>query len=69
MENRRLQLFNRVADRPLLGMCDACNAQFKSHLPQEEHAQWEVVTLFKRHTCKMKPKFVNPKPVHTAQQV
>jgi hypothetical protein len=36
----------------MIGVCETCNEQFKSHLPQEDQAEWEISTLFGRHKCK-----------------
>jgi hypothetical protein len=35
-----------------LGVCEACNTQFTSNLPQPDQSQWEIRMQFDRHTCK-----------------
>lgn len=35
-----------------IGICDTCQQQFKSYLPQTVHAEWEIQTRFDEHTCK-----------------
>ena len=36
----------------MVGVCEACNEQFKSYLPHEEKAEWELSVLFSGHKCK-----------------
>jgi len=51
MPRRRLRIVKRTPT-PMIGICETCNEQFKSHLPQEDQAEWEISTLFSRHKCK-----------------
>ena len=36
----------------MLGICEACNKQFRSHIHSLSQAEWEIKILFERHTCK-----------------
>src|SRR5277367_283169 len=49
MPNRLL----RIVRRPtfLMGVCEYCNAEFRSHLVNQEVADWELKVLFSRHKC------------------
>jgi len=51
MAKRQLRIVKRNP-APMIGICEACNEQFKSYLPKEQQAEWEVKTLFSRHKCK-----------------
>jgi hypothetical protein len=51
MAKRNLKFVKRSA-RESVGVCDTCNAQFKSFLPQPDKAEWEITTRFDEHTCK-----------------
>jgi|SRR5208282_6910238 len=47
---RKLRIVRR--DFPPLGICEWCNAQFKSTLQQLDKAEFEIRTLFDAHQCK-----------------
>jgi hypothetical protein len=51
MAKRHLRIVKR-APTLMIGVCEACNGQFKSQLPQDNKAEWEISTLFDRHKCK-----------------
>ena len=34
-----------------VGVCEVCNAQFKSYLPNPDQAMWEVKAWFYGHCC------------------
>jgi hypothetical protein len=51
MLKRSLTMVKRSA-REFLGVCDACNARFKSYLPEPEKAEWEIRASFDEHRCK-----------------
>ena len=36
-----------------MGVCDYCNAEFKSHVRNEGMAGWELRVMFGRHKCKL----------------
>lgn len=36
----------------MIGVCEACNEQFKSQAPAENKAEWEISTAFASHKCK-----------------
>jgi hypothetical protein len=38
---------------PVVGVCEACSAMFKSHLHQAAHSKWEIEVQFERHKCKL----------------
>jgi len=46
----KLRIVKRSA-RESLGVCDSCNAQFKSWLPQPDKAEWEIQARFDEHKC------------------
>jgi hypothetical protein len=50
MENRKLRMVK--TGPPAVGVCDACNAVFKSHLRQTAQSEWEIRVQFERHKCK-----------------
>jgi hypothetical protein len=50
MPKRKLQITKR--GHQTNGVCEACNIQFTSHLPQPDQAEWEIRILFARHECK-----------------
>jgi hypothetical protein len=35
-----------------VGICEYCNLEFTSKLPQHDQAQWEIETRFGEHKCK-----------------
>jgi hypothetical protein len=51
MPKRNLRIVKRYP-RETIGVCEACNAQFKSYLPQQDKAEWEIKTRFDEHKCK-----------------
>jgi hypothetical protein len=50
MPNRQLQIVSQPTF--LMGVCDSCNAEFKSYLRNEKLAGWEIKVMFGRHKCK-----------------
>jgi len=50
MLKRKLQVVNRSL--PALGICERCNAQFKSSGPSESYAIVDIAVMFTRHKCK-----------------
>ena len=50
MPQRKLKIVKKNL-KVTLGVCEACNAQFTSHLPQPDQSQWEIQTQFDRHKC------------------
>jgi hypothetical protein len=38
--------------RETVAVCEACKAEFKSYLPQQEKAEWEIKVRFDEHKCK-----------------
>jgi hypothetical protein len=48
MPNRRLRIV-KEAPPPAIGVCERCNAQFKSSLPDSEI---DIATQFDAHKCK-----------------
>jgi hypothetical protein len=50
MPERKLQIVKKQSP-DTIGVCDGCNQQFTSHLPQADKAEWEINTLFSRHKC------------------
>ncbi len=44
----------RILKKPpaTVGICEACNQRFTSHLRNADKSEWEVSTLFSRHKCK-----------------
>ena len=50
MEKRNLRMVK--TGPPAIGVCDACNAVFKSHLHQTAQSEWEIRVQFERHKCK-----------------
>ena len=51
MPERKLRIVKRQSPDSI-GVCEGCNQQFTSHLPQADKAEWEISTLFSRHKCK-----------------
>jgi hypothetical protein len=51
MPARNLRIVKRELGL-MLGICDACNKQFRSHIHPPTQAEWEIKILFERHTCK-----------------
>ncbi len=51
MPKRKLRIVKRQSP-DTIGVCEGCNQQFTSHLPQADKAEWEISTLFSRHKCK-----------------
>jgi hypothetical protein len=52
MEKRNLRIVKTTP--PASGVCDACNAVFKSHLHQAAQSKWEIQVQFERHKCKLR---------------
>jgi hypothetical protein len=52
MPKRKLRFVKRYP-RETIGVCEACNAQFKSYLPQQDKAEWEIKTRFEEHKCNL----------------
>ena len=48
---RALRIIKRYP-RETIAVCDACSEQFKSYLPQQDKAEWEIKVRFDEHTCK-----------------
>jgi len=36
----------------IVGVCEACNKRFRSHIQRPDQAEWEITVLFQRHKCK-----------------
>ena len=51
MPKRNLRIVKQTF-KVTLGVCEACNTQFASNLPQPDQSQWEIRMQFDRHTCK-----------------
>ena len=51
MEKRNLRIVK--TSPPAVGLCEGCNAIFKSHLRQAVHSEWEIKVQFERHKCKV----------------
>ena len=51
MPARNLRIVKREPGL-MLGICEACNKQFRSHIHPPTQAEWEIKILFERHTCK-----------------
>ena len=51
MPARNLRIVKRELGL-MLGICDACNKQFRSQIHSPTQAEWEIKILFERHTCK-----------------
>jgi len=51
MPTRNLRIVKRELGL-MLGICEACNKQFRSHIHPRTQAEWEIKILFERHTCK-----------------
>jgi hypothetical protein len=51
MPARNLRIVKRELGL-MLGICDVCNKQFRSHIHPPAQAEWEIKILFERHTCK-----------------
>jgi hypothetical protein len=49
MPKRKLRFVKR--DPPSIGVCEHCNAQFKSNNTVEAHAELEIIDLFDAHKC------------------
>ena len=50
MPARNLRIVKRELGL-MLGICEACNKQFRSHIHPPTQAEWEIKILFERHTC------------------
>jgi len=50
MPKRKLRLVKRVP--PIIGVCEACNAQFKSIHTDPATAEADIEVSFKGHKCK-----------------
>jgi hypothetical protein len=37
--------------RETIAVCEACKAEFKSYLPQQDKAEWEIKVRFDEHNC------------------
>jgi hypothetical protein len=37
---------------PFLGICEACNAQFRSYMPEQKDAEQVIKSQFATHECK-----------------
>ena len=56
MPERYLRIVKR--QRTLtVGICEACNQQFRSHIKPPTRSEWEIKILFERHTCKRPAEF------------
>jgi len=42
----------RKTDMLTDAICEYCNAQFRSNLPNQKQAEWEIKTRFHEHKCK-----------------
>jgi hypothetical protein len=51
MPPRNLRIVKRELGL-MLGICEVCNKQFRSHIHPPAKAEWEIKILFERHTCK-----------------
>ena len=51
MPARNLRIVKRELGL-MLGICEACNEQFRFHIHPPSQAEWETKILFDRHTCK-----------------
>jgi hypothetical protein len=49
MPRRKLRI---VSDDPLFGVCDRCNAGFRSFHTRAEQAEMDVKDAFENHMCK-----------------
>jgi hypothetical protein len=49
MQKRKLRLVKRTI--PAIGICERCNAQFKSSKPSEDAAAVEIAEAFRAHKC------------------
>ena len=52
MGRRNLRIVK--ATPPAVGVCEGCNAMFKSYLRQGVQSQWEIKVQFERHRCKLR---------------
>ena len=59
MQDRSLRIIKRQTGM-ILGACEACGKQFRSHIQATSQAEWEITVLFQRHMCKTLPR--TPKP-------
>jgi hypothetical protein len=51
MPERNLRIVKR--ERAVtVGMCEACNEQFRSYIHPRSQSEWEIKTLFERHECR-----------------
>jgi hypothetical protein len=51
MPDRNLRIVKR--ERAVtVGICEACNKQFQSHIHPPSQSEWEIKILFERHKCK-----------------
>jgi hypothetical protein len=51
MQKRKLRIVKRTSG-PMIGVCEACNEQFKSQAQEESKAEWEISVAFASHKCK-----------------
>jgi hypothetical protein len=49
MAKRKLRIVKRTP--PAIGVCERCNAQFKSSNANTAHAELEIMDLFDAHRC------------------
>jgi hypothetical protein len=51
MPKRKLRIVKR-APLPVIGVCEACDQQFKSSAPMLNKAEWQLSQVFAHHKCK-----------------
>ena len=51
MPKRRLRIV-KSSPLPIIGVCEACSQQFKSHNPETDKGEWEISIEFSNHECK-----------------
>ncbi len=51
MPKRNLRIVKKQSP-DTIGVCEACNMQFKSYLRNAEQAEWEIGVRFGEHKCK-----------------
>jgi len=50
MQKRKLRIVKKAPPFPAIGICERCNAQFKSSLP--DTAESDIAVQFDLHRCK-----------------
>jgi hypothetical protein len=50
MPKRKLRIVKRTP-APIIGVCEACNQQFKSQESDVNRAEWEISKTFASHEC------------------